>query len=138
MSLVDKIRSREARLGVIGLGYVGLPLLVEFGRAGFKTVGVDIDAEKVRQIVAGESYIKDVPSGVLKEVVDSGNVTATTDFAVLADVDTVNICVPTPLRKTRDPDISYIVSAVEEISQRLHPGQLIVLESTTYPGTTAL
>jgi len=136
MSLVEKIKSKEARLAVIGLGYVGLPLLVEFGRAGFHTVGIDIDAEKVRQINDSVSYIKDVSDEALGDVVKSGHVSATTDFSVLADVDTVNICVPTPLRKTRDPDISYIVSAVDEIAKYLHDNQLIILESTTYPGTT--
>jgi UDP-N-acetyl-D-glucosamine dehydrogenase len=133
---IEKIRSKQARPCVIGLGYVGLPLAVEFASAGFDTVGVDVDADKVAAVQRGESYIGDVASGLLSEVVSAGKLKATTDFSVLADVDTINICVPTPLRKTRDPDISFIVSAVEEIQQRLHPGQLIVLESTTYPGTT--
>jgi len=136
MSLVSKIQSKEARLGVIGLGYVGLPLLVEFARAGFRAVGIDVSQEKVDHVNAGESYIRDVASSALRAVVDSGHLSATTDFSVLADVDTVNICVPTPLRKTRDPDISFIVSAVEKIKETVHEGQLIVLESTTYPGTT--
>jgi len=136
MSVIDKIERKQARLGVIGLGYVGLPLLVEFARAGFEAVGIDVDSEKVASVNAGTSYIKDVSSEVLAEVVGSGHVSATTDFSVLAELDTVNICVPTPLRKTRDPDISYIVSAVERIAEHLHAGQLIVLESTTYPGTT--
>jgi UDP-N-acetyl-D-glucosamine dehydrogenase len=136
MNLIEKIRSREARLSVIGLGYVGLPLLVEFAKAGFKVVGVDVDAEKVGKVGAGESYIKDVPSSDLREALEVGNLSATTDFGVLAGVDTVNICVPTPLRKTRDPDISYIVSAVEKIQDHLHEQMLIILESTTYPGTT--
>lgn len=136
MTLIDKIRSKEARLGVIGLGYVGLPLLVEFARAGYKTVGIDVDAHKVKLLNGGNSYIDDVPTAALKEVLEAGRLSATTDFSVLADVDTVNICVPTPLRKTRDPDISYIVSAVEKIRDHLHDQQLIILESTTYPGTT--
>ncbi len=136
MSLVEKIRNREARLGVIGLGYVGLPLLAEFARAGFDAVGVDIDARKVSMINAGESYVKDVSSAGLRESLDAGKLKATTDFGELANVDTVNICVPTPLRKTRDPDISYIVSAVEKIQENLHEQMLIILESTTYPGTT--
>jgi len=136
MDLIEKIRSKEARLSVIGLGYVGLPLLVEFARAGFKAVGVDVDEKKVRLINEGVSYIKDVSSADLKEAIDGGKLSATTDFEVLADADTVNICVPTPLRKTRDPDISYIVSAVEEIRKYLHEPMLIILESTTYPGTT--
>jgi len=101
MSLIEKIRSREAHLCVIGLGYVGLPLLVEFARAGFKVVGVDIDAAKVKRLNGGDSYIKDVPSTKLREVLDKGNFSATTDFGVMEEVDTVNICVPTPLRKTR-------------------------------------
>jgi UDP-N-acetyl-D-glucosamine dehydrogenase len=136
MSLIEKIRAKEARLSVIGLGYVGLPLLVEFARAGFKVVGVDVDPRKVKSINEGDSYIKDVSSSALREVLDSDNLSATTDFAALAEVDTVNICVPTPLRKTRDPDISYIVNAVEEIRKYLHDSMLIILESTTYPGTT--
>ena len=133
--LVDKIRSRNARVAVIGLGYVGLPLAVEFARAGLTTVALDVDAEKIAQIEAGNSYIADVPSGDLRAVVRAGRLRATTDFSVLADVDTVDICVPTPLRKTRDPDLSYVVSAVEAIAPHLHAGQLVILESTTYPGT---
>ena len=121
---------------MIGLGYVGLPLLVEFGRAGFHAVGIDVDATKVDGVNSGHSYIGDVDGRTLSDLVSAGLVTATTDFSVLSGLDTVNICVPTPLRKTRDPDISYIVSAVEEIAKYLHDGQLIVLESTTYPGTT--
>jgi UDP-N-acetyl-D-glucosamine dehydrogenase len=136
MTLTEKIRNREARLGVIGLGYVGLPLLVEFCKAGFKAVGVDVDKKKVELLNRGESYIDDVPTDSLREVLDAGNLSATTDFSVLAQVDTVNICVPTPLRKTRDPDISYIVNAVEQIQDYLQEQQLIILESTTYPGTT--
>jgi UDP-N-acetyl-D-glucosamine dehydrogenase len=136
MDLIEKIKSRQARLSVIGLGYVGLPLLVEFARAGFETVGVDVDQRKVDLVNAGDSYIKDVPSSDLRDAIDAGKLSATNDFAVLSDCDTVNICVPTPLRKTRDPDISYIVSAVEEIRKYLHDPMLIILESTTYPGTT--
>jgi UDP-N-acetyl-D-glucosamine dehydrogenase len=136
MSLVEKIRNREARLGVIGLGYVGLPLLVEFARAGFDTVGVDIDVRKVSMLNDGDSYVKDVSPEALSEALGAGKLTATTDFGELASVDTVNICVPTPLRKTRDPDISYIVAAVEKIQEYLHEQMLIILESTTYPGTT--
>ncbi|MCZ6766280.1 MAG: nucleotide sugar dehydrogenase [bacterium] len=136
MSTIDRIRKKKAYLAVIGLGYVGLPLLVEFARAGYRCVGIDIDREKIRRINEADSYVGDIPSGALKEVVESGLLTATTDFGTLADADTVNICVPTPLRKTRDPDISHIVSAVKEIRKHLHAGQLVVLESTTYPGTT--
>ena len=134
-SLADKIAAREARVGVIGLGYVGLPLAVEFAKAGMKSVGFDLDAKKVEQINRGESYIGDVPGDEVKSVVESGHLRATTDFAELADVDTVDICVPTPLRKTGDPDLSYVVSAVDEIASHLKMGQLVILESTTYPGT---
>ena len=134
-SLADKIAAREARVGVIGLGYVGLPLAVEFAKAGMKLVGFDLDAKKVEQINRGESYIGDVPGDEVKAVVESGYLRATTDFAELADVDTVDICVPTPLRKTGDPDLSYVVSAVDEIASHLKMGQLVILESTTYPGT---
>ncbi len=134
--LKEKLQSKEARLGVIGLGYVGLPLSMEFARAGFNVVGIDTDGEKVRRLMAGESYIADVPSEWVREAVDAGSFKATTDFAVLADLDTVDICVPTPLRKTRDPDISYVRSAVQEIVKYLHPDMLVILDSTTYPGTT--
>ena len=135
MSLVEKIRAREARVGVIGLGYVGLPLAVEFAKAGLTTVAVDVDASKVERLAGGESYIADVASDEVRAVVESGHLRATTDFAVLADVDTVDICVPTPLRKTRDPDLSFVVAAVDEIARHLRAGQLVILESTTYPGT---
>jgi UDP-N-acetyl-D-glucosamine dehydrogenase len=134
-TLAEKIRSREARVGVIGLGYVGLPLAVEFAKAGMKTVAFDIDGTKVEQIGRGVSYIGDVPGEEVKAVVASGHLRATTDFAELAGVDTIDICVPTPLRKTGDPDLSYIVSAVDEIANHLKKGQLVILESTTYPGT---
>ncbi len=136
MDLIERIRVREARLGVIGLGYVGLPLLVEFARAGFEAVGIDVDARKVEAVLAGRSYVRDVAGEDVAALVESGRLQATTDFSVLAEVDSVNICVPTPLRKTRDPDISYIVAAVEEIARTVHEGQLVILESTTYPGTT--
>ena len=136
MSLIERIRARNATVGVIGLGYVGLPLAVELARAGFKAIGFDVVEEKVRRVNAGDSYIKDVPSDILAECVKSGRLSATTGFSELKSCDTVNICVPTPLRKTRDPDISYIVSAVEEIKKYIHPDMLVVLESTTYPGTT--
>jgi UDP-N-acetyl-D-glucosamine dehydrogenase len=136
MSLIEKIRAREATVGIIGLGYVGLPLAVELARAGFKVIGFDVIAEKVERVNAGNSYIKDVSTAALGEVVKSGHLRATGDFALLGQCDTVEICVPTPLRKTRDPDISYIVSAVEQIAKYKHPDMLVVLESTTYPGTT--
>ncbi len=135
-SLLAKIRSRDVRAGVIGLGYVGLPLAVEFARAGYRTMGLDLDTAKVASIEAGRSYIDDVPTEVLAEFRTKDLLRASTDFDVIHDLDTINICVPTPLRKTKDPDLSYIVSATEEIAKRLHPGMLIILESTTYPGTT--
>ncbi len=136
MDLIQRIRAREARLGVIGLGYVGLPLLVEFARAGFDAVGIDVDPNKVDALRAGRSYVRDVSSEDVERFVGEGRLHATTDFSELARVDSVNICVPTPLRKTKDPDISYIVAAVEEIAKYVHEGQLVILESTTYPGTT--
>ena len=135
MALIDKIRAGEARVGVIGLGYAGLPLAVEFAKAGLSTVALDVDAARVAQIERGESYIADVPSEEVRAVTASGHLRPTTDFAALADVDTVDICVPTPLRKTRDPDLTYVVLAVDEIARHLRIGQLVILESTTYPGT---
>ena len=123
-ALLDKIRMRDARVGVVGLGYVGLPLAVEFAKAGLTTTAFDIDVDKVAQINRGESYIGDVPGEEVRAVTQAGHLTATGDFAELANVDTIDICVPTPLRKTGDPDLSYIVSAVDEIARHLHPGQL--------------
>jgi UDP-N-acetyl-D-glucosamine dehydrogenase len=135
-ALLELIRSRRAKTGVIGLGYVGLPLAVEFGRAGFSATGVDLDPRKVNAINEGRSYIDDVPTAHVAELRAANRLRATTSFDVLAELDTINICVPTPLRKTKDPDMSFIVTAAEEIAKRLRPGQLIILESTTYPGTT--
>src|SRR4051812_16250748 len=134
--LRERIENRTARVGVVGLGYVGLPLAVEFARAGFMTTGIDLDPKKVAAIERGDSYIPDVSSDDVMAMRRSGRISAVTTFASVADLDTINICVPTPLRKTKDPDMSYIVSAVEKIAQYLHPGMLIILESTTYPGTT--
>ncbi|MCS6952471.1 MAG: nucleotide sugar dehydrogenase [Bryobacterales bacterium] len=134
--LEEKIRSRTARVGVAGMGYVGLPLAVEFARQGFSVTGIDVSPAKVARLNAGESYVGDVPSPVVAELVRQGKLRATTDYAAVAELDTINICVPTPLRKTRDPDMSFIVAACEEIAKRLHPGMLVILESTTYPGTT--
>ena len=136
LNLEKKLKEKASVASVVGLGYVGLPLAVEFARSGIKTVGVDIIESKVDMVNRGESYIGDVKGEDLAEVVGKGLLTATTDFSALHEVDTINICVPTPLRKTKDPDISYIVSAVQEIKKTLHRGQLIILESTTYPGTT--
>ena len=135
-TLLDRIRGREARVGVIGLGYVGLPLAVEFARAGYSVTGFDVDAHKAAQINAGKSYIPDVPDEDLSEVVNAGKLCATTDMHALGDMDAIDICVPTPLRKTKDPDLSYVVLAVEAVAATIKPGQLIILESTTYPGTT--
>jgi UDP-N-acetyl-D-glucosamine dehydrogenase len=134
--LKEKLQSKEARLAVIGLGYVGLPLSMEFARSGFHVVGIDTDAEKVRLLGEGESYIQDVPAEWIRDALDAGTFEATTDFSALQTVDAVDICVPTPLRKTRDPDISYVRAAVVEIARYLHPQMLVILDSTTYPGTT--
>jgi len=135
-TLEEKIRTRQARVGIVGLGYVGLPLAVEFAKAGFLVTGIDLSDSKTTQINAGDSYVGDVPSSTLAPLVDDGKLKATADFSVIRELDTVNICVPTPLRKTKDPDMSYIVSACGEVAKYLHPGMLIILESTTYPGTT--
>ena len=134
--LASKIENKKAVSGIVGLGYVGLPLAVEFARAGLPVLGFDVTTAKVEMLNRGESYIQDVPTGVLGPHVAAGLLSATTDFARIAEVDTINICVPTPLRKTKDPDMSYIVAATEQIARYLHPGMLIILESTTYPGTT--
>ena len=133
--LSEKISSKSIRAGVIGLGYVGLPLAVEFAKTGVAVVGFDVDREKIDSILRGESYISDVDSEAVSRVVSDGTLVATTDFSQLAAVDTINICVPTPLRKTKDPDLSYVIKAVEQIAVYLRPGQVVILESTTYPGT---
>ncbi len=134
--LVGRIESGEARIGTLGLGYVGLPLSVEFAGAGLAVTGFDIDAGKVRSLNEGLSYVDDVESERVGELVRSGKLGASTDFSRLRDCDAVIICVPTPLSKTRDPDLSLVVDATCAIAQALQPGQLVVLESTTYPGTT--
>ncbi len=134
--LVQKINSRTATAAVIGLGYVGLPLAMQIVEAGFKVVGIDLDRNKIAELKQGKSYILDVPSVTVADAIKSGKFTPTSEFSSLCDVDSVSICVPTPLSKSRDPDISYILAAAEEIRKYLHKGQLIVLESTTYPGTT--
>lgn len=158
-TIIEKFKQRDATVAVIGLGYVGLPLAVVFAEAGYDVVGVDLDSRKVDAINRGESYIEDVPAAAVAALVKArdraavggvrvtaatsheparaGALRATTDFAVLSDCDAVTICVPTPLSKTGDPDISYIVSATEEVARHLHRGMVIVLESTTYPGTTS-
>jgi UDP-N-acetyl-D-glucosamine dehydrogenase len=135
-TLREKISTRSLHVGIIGLGYVGLPLATTFAEAGFHVTGIDVDQQKIDAANRGESYIPDIASSTLQALIDTKRIDFTTDFAVLDDIDAVSICVPTPLRKTRDPDISYIISAVQQVRAHLHPGQLIVLESTTYPGTT--
>src|ERR1700676_3419455 len=134
--LLKKIESKTARVGIVGLGYVGLPLAVEFAGAGFTVTGIDIDKKKVAALNRGESYIQDIPTAVLAPLVKAGKLKGATDFGSVATLDTINICVPTPLRKTKDPDMSYIVNACQEIAKHFHPGMLVILESTTYPGTT--
>lgn len=135
-SLIQKIGQRSARVGIIGLGYVGLPLALGFTKVGFSVTGIDLDGKKVESLKRGKSYILDATDDDISTAVSCGRLQATTDFSVLKRLDTVSICVPTPLRKTKDPDISYIIAATEEIRKYLYEGQLIVLESTTYPGTT--
>jgi len=134
--VIARIADRSAHIGIIGLGYVGLPLAVEFARAGFTVTGFDVDPTKVSEINAGRSYIPDVPQTDLADVVKRRKLSATSDMTALSGMDVIDICVPTPLRKTRDPDLSYIVKAVEAIAAALRRGQLVILESTTYPGTT--
>jgi UDP-N-acetyl-D-glucosamine dehydrogenase len=134
--LAARIDRHSAHLCVIGLGYVGLPLAVEFGKAGFHVTGIDIDERRVERLRLGRSHVQDVPTPDVRTLVESGRFRPTTDFSVLRKADTVNICVPTPLSKQRDPDVSYIVSAAKEVARHVHRGMLVVLESTTYPGTT--
>jgi UDP-N-acetyl-D-glucosamine dehydrogenase len=134
--LQKKISTRSLRVAIIGLGYVGLPLATAFAEAGFQVVGVDVDQQKIDRASRGESYIPDISSSTLQKLIDSELLYFTSDFAALDNVDVIIICVPTPLGKTREPDISYIISAIQQVRVHLHPGQLIVLESTTYPGTT--
>jgi UDP-N-acetyl-D-glucosamine dehydrogenase len=134
--LLEKIEARSAKVVVIGIGYVGLPLVVELSRAGFSVTGYDKDREKVRLLGLGESYIGDIPASALKPLVDSGRLTASSDADVLGSADAIIVCVPTPLNKTKDPDMRFIAAASDEIAARQHAGMLIVLESTTYPGTT--
>jgi UDP-N-acetyl-D-glucosamine dehydrogenase len=135
-SLAEKIRAKTARIGVVGLGYVGLPLAVEFASQGYSVTGIDVQQSKIDSLNNGVSYIQDVSTNEVASLVDGKQLTATSDFSVISELDTINICVPTPLRKTKDPDMSYIVSACEEIAKYFHPGMLVILESTTYPGTT--
>ena len=130
------IAERRACIGVIGLGYVGLPLIVEFCLKGFQGIGFEVDTKKADDVNAGRSYIVDVTDANVQKCIESGKLSATTDFSQLEKCDVIVICVPTPLRKTKDPDMSYIIAAGEEIQKYLRRGQLIILESTTYPGTT--
>ena len=135
-TLRERISAKTARVGIVGLGYVGLPLAVEFAKAGFSVTGIDLAESKVERLNAGDSYVPDVAAVEIAPLVESGKIRATTDFSIIRELDTINICVPTPLRKTKDPDMSYIVSACQEIAKYFHPGMLVILESTTYPGTT--
>ncbi|HXI89835.1 MAG TPA: nucleotide sugar dehydrogenase [Blastocatellia bacterium] len=136
IELLNRLNERRAVVGVIGLGYVGLPLAVEFARGGLKVIGFDLDRSRVDSINDGGSYIPDVPTEMVAALIERGKLSATTDFSHLAETDAVIICVPTPLRKTKEPDISYILAAAEQVKAHLHSPQLVVLESTTYPGTT--
>lgn len=134
--LKRRIRTRTAKTGIIGLGYVGLPLAVEMAKAGFQVTGIDLSQEKVNALNRGVSYIPDVPSQTVESFVAADRLRATQSLAAVAELDTINICVPTPLRKNKDPELSYIIAAVEVIRNHIRAGQLIILESTTYPGTT--
>jgi len=135
-TLLSKIHSHQCMVAVIGLGYVGLPLAVELAKAGFRTIGIDLDQAKVDTINAGQSYISDIPAADISTVIGAGKLHATSDYSIIRECDTVSICVPTPLSKTHDPDLSYVIAAVDAVAEYLHPGMLVVLESTTYPGTT--
>jgi UDP-N-acetyl-D-glucosamine dehydrogenase len=135
-TLIKKLKDKNARIGILGLGYVGLPLAVVFAEAGFHVTGIDPDSQKVDSLSKGISYIPDVKSATIEKLIESGHFTATTDFSVLQEMDAVSICVPTPLRQTGDPDMSFIISATDELANHMHEGMVIVLQSTTYPGTT--
>ena len=134
--LHQKLDDRSAKVVVLGLGYVGLPLAAVLAEAGYQVIGVDPEQEKISLLNQGISYIDDVDKEVIRKLTSKGNLSATSDFSVVAEADAVSICVPTPLRKTRDPDMSYIVEVSESIAPYIHPGMVVVLESTTYPGTT--
>ncbi len=136
MPLLEKLKDRTASVGVIGLGYVGLPLAVEFAEAGFKVVGIEASQEKVALVNSGKNYISDIDNEKFSRLVSSGKLSATSDYGIISEIDAVSICVPTPLSKSREPDISYILAACNGIAPRMHAGLLIVLESTSYPGTT--
>ena len=134
--LLNKLHNRTAKVAVLGLGYVGLPFATVFADAGFSVIGIDTDSRKIKAIHSGQSYIQDVPSEMVSQLVSNGKLKATSDFSVLTEVDAVSICVPTPLRKTGDPDLSFILAVTADLSKYVHAGMVIVLESTTYPGTT--
>ena len=136
MSLIEKINDRSAKIGIIGLGYVGLPLAIEFVNAGYKVVGIDVDENKINSIKNGNNYIKDVDDDFLKNAVNNNNLTAISNFNIVSELDAISICVPTPLNKEKNPDISFIVSVMEDIKNYIHPNMIIILESTTYPGST--
>ena len=136
MQLLEAIRKKTARVGVIGLGYVGLPLVQAFTRVGFRVTGFDVDSDKVQKLAAGQSYIGHIPASQIAELLASGLFVPTTDFTKLRDVDAVIICVPTPLTESREPDLGAVIGTAETIAANLRRGQLVVLESTTYPGTT--
>lgn len=135
-ALMQKLGDKKAQVAILGMGYVGLPLAVVFAEAGFTVTGIDPDKRKIDLLNKGESYIPDVPTETVARLLESGRLKATTDFSVLKEMDAVSICVPTPLRKTGDPDMSYIMAATEELARYMHKGIVVVLESTTYPGTT--
>ncbi|MBO8151815.1 MAG: nucleotide sugar dehydrogenase [Candidatus Marinimicrobia bacterium] len=136
MDLKEKIKNKSAKVGIIGLGYVGLPLAMEFAKEGFSVVGIDVSREKVDKLNQGENYIIDVNDNDLKWAIEKRLFRATTDYSVIKNVDAISICVPTPLRKTKDPDVSFIIAATEELAKFIHKDLIIILESTTYPGTT--
>ena len=136
MALIEKIKDGSAKAGVVGLGYVGLPLAVEIAESGLQVTGFDVQQHKVDAINAGKSYILDVPSERVAALVRAKRLSATSDYARVAELDTINVCVPTPLRKTKEPDLSFIVNSIRAMAPHMHRDQLLVLESTTYPGTT--
>ncbi len=135
-ALIEKLENRTAHIGIVGLGYVGLPLAVAFAEAGFKVTGVDVDTRKVNAVLRGESYIQDVPSETLQKLLADGRLSASATYDALHDADSINICVPTPLSATKDPDLTYVLSAMHDIEKIAHTGMMVILESTTYPGTT--
>ena len=136
LKLLEMIKKRTARIGIIGLGYVGLPLAIHFGQKGFNVIGFDLDSRKIDKILHGESYIKHIPATTIREMTGAKQFDVTIDFSRLSEADCILICVPTPLSDKMEPDLSYLLDTTETIASNLRPGQLIVLESTTYPGTT--